>query len=127
MDGTRTVKDGRSGPAPFTGIPVDGPEFVVAMTKSDGLGGPVWTHRVKRNNHLAAALRPTAMLGRVVFADVLGGEHRGAIRSQVKGKDPSCRIGRRRMTLVDTGGISLPAPANIVAQAAGMSQQSASR
>ena len=72
------------------------------MAKSDGMGGPVWTHRIKRHHHLAAALRPTAMLGRVVFADVQRGETCGAIRSQVKGEDPFCSIGRRRMTLIDT-------------------------
>lgn len=81
---------------------MNGPQFVVMMAKSDGMGGPVWTHRIKRHHHLAAVLRPTAMLGRVVFADVQRGETCGAIRSQVKGEDPFCSIGRRRMTLIDT-------------------------
>jgi hypothetical protein len=42
------------------------------------------------------------MLGRVVFADVLGGEHCGTVRSQVERKDTLGRISRRRVTLVDT-------------------------
>ena len=98
----RTVKDGRPSPAPLTGIPVDRAEFVVAMAKSDGAGRPVRTHRIKGKHNLAAALRPAAMLGRVVFADVKRGEDRGAVRSQVEGEDPFRRIGRRRMTLVGT-------------------------
>jgi len=72
------------------------------MAKSNGMGRPVWTHRIKRHYHLASALRPTAMLSRVVFADVQRGETCGAIRNQVKGEDPFCSIGRRRMTLIDT-------------------------
>ena len=96
------MKDGRPGPAPFTGIPVNGLEFVIMMAKSDGMGGPVWAHRIERHHHLAAVLRPTAMLGCVVFADVQRGETCRAIRSQVKGEDPFCSIGRRCMTLIDT-------------------------
>lgn len=48
------------------------------------------------------------MLSGVVFADVQRGETCGAIRSQVKGEDPFCSIGRRCMTLIDTRGISGP-------------------
>jgi hypothetical protein len=96
------VKDGRPGPTPFTGVPMEGPELVALMTKGDGMGGAVWTHRIKSHHHLAAALRPPAMLGGVGFADVHRGKARGAIRSQIKSEDPFCSIGRRCMTLIET-------------------------
>src|ERR1700726_1749338 len=80
------------------------------MTKSDGPGRSVWSHRVKGENDLPATLCPAAMHGGVVFADVLGGEHRGTVRSQVEDKDPFRRIGRWCVALVDPGKIRLVAP-----------------
>jgi hypothetical protein len=105
-----TVKDGRSSSAPLVGIPVDWAEFVVAMTKGDGLGRSVRSDWIKDKNDLPATLRPAAMHRGVVFADVLGGEHRSSVRSQVEGKDPSRRIGRWCVALVDPGKIGLVAP-----------------
>ncbi len=81
---------------------MDGAEFVVVMTKGYGVGRPVGSHRVKGKQDLAAALRPAAMLRRVVLADVQGSENRRAIRSQIEGKDASRRIRRRRMALIGT-------------------------
>ena len=105
-----TVKDGRSGTSPLVGIPVNGAQFVVAMTKGDRPWSSVGSHGVEGKDDLPATLRPAAMHGGVVFADVLGGEHRGTVRSQVKGKDPFRRIGRRCVALVDPGKIRLVAP-----------------
>ena len=68
------------------------------------------THGVKRKNNLAAALRPTAVLGHIVFADVQGGEYSRAIRSQAERKDAPRRIFCRRVPLVDTRNIGFPAP-----------------
>jgi hypothetical protein len=98
-----TVEDGRSSSAPLVGIPMDWAQFVVAMTKGDGLGGSVRSDWIKDKNDLPATLRPAAMHRGVVFADVLGGEHRSSVRSQVEGKDPSRRIGRWCVALVDPG------------------------
>ena len=83
-------------------------ELVVVMAKGYGAGRPVWTHRIKGKNNLAAALRPTAMLRRVVLANVQRGQHCRAVRSQAQSKDTSRRVGRRRMSLIGTGEISLP-------------------
>ena len=96
-----TVQDRRTGPSPFIGIPVNRAKFVVAMPKSDGAERPVRSHRVKGKNDLPATLRPAAMHGDAFLADVLGGEHRRAIRRQVESEDPFCRIGRRCVALVD--------------------------
>jgi hypothetical protein len=50
------------------------------------------------------------VLGRIIFADVLGGEHRRAIRGQAERKNTSRRILRRRVPLVDTRNVNTPAP-----------------
>lgn len=105
-----TVQDRRTGPSPFIGIPVNRAKFVVTMTKGDGAERPVWPYRVKRKNDLATVMRPTAMLGRIFFADVLGGQRRCAIRSQAERKNTPGSILRGRVPLVDTGEINLPAP-----------------
>lgn len=102
-----TVKDGRSSPAPLVGVPVDWAQLVVAMTKRNGPGRSIRPHRVKGKNDLPATLCPAATEGGVVFADVLGGEHGAAIRSEVEGKDPFRRIRRRCVALVDAGKIRL--------------------
>jgi hypothetical protein len=95
------MKDGRSGPSPFTGIPVDGAEFVPVMAKRYGPGGLIVPHRVKGKHNLAAALRPMTLLARVVFADVQRGKNRAAVGSEIECKDTLRRIGRRRVTLVN--------------------------
>jgi hypothetical protein len=102
------VKDGRSSPAPFAGIPVDWAKLMITMAKGYRAGRPIRSHGVKGKNNLAAASRPTAMLGRIVFADIEGGENRSAIRRQVQSEHPPGRVGRGRMTLVNTWEISLP-------------------
>ncbi len=104
-----TVKDGRSRSSPLVGIPVDGAEFVVAMTKGDGPGRSVWSDGIKGQNDLPATLCPAATHRGVVFADVLGGEHGSSVRRQVEGKNPSRRIGRRCVALVDPGKIGFVA------------------
>jgi hypothetical protein len=88
---------------------VNGAECVVVMTKSDGVGWPVWAHRIEGEHDLGAGLCPAALLGRVFFADVLGGEHGCAIRKQAERKDPPGGIGSGCVTLVRTSEISLPA------------------
>jgi hypothetical protein len=80
---------------------MDRPEFVPAEAKSDGPGRLIVTHRVKRQHHLAAILRPMALLVRVVFADVEGCKNRTAVGSKIEGKNSLRRIRRRRVTLVD--------------------------
>ena len=96
------MKDGRASSAPLARIPVNRAELVVVMAKGYGAGRPVCAHRIERKNDLAAALRPTAMLRRVVFAYVQSGEHCCAVRGQAQSKDPSRRVGRRRMSLIST-------------------------
>jgi hypothetical protein len=71
------------------------------MAKRYGPGRLIVAHRVKGEHHLAAVLRPTALLIRVVFANVQGGKNRTTIGSEVQGKNTLRRIGRRRVTLVD--------------------------
>ena len=85
-------------------------EFVVAMTKGNGRGGPFGPIASKvRTIWLPLCVqRPCCVAS--VFADVQGGENRRAIGGQVEGEDPSRRIGRRRVTLISTGKISLLAP-----------------
>jgi hypothetical protein len=76
-------------------------EFVPVMAKSYRPGRLIVAHRVKGKHHLAAVLRPMALLARVVFAYVQGRKNRPAVRSKVEGKNPLRRIGRRRVPLVD--------------------------
>jgi hypothetical protein len=56
-------------PSPLTRIPVDGAEFVTAMMKGYGMGGPVRPHGIKGDYNLVAAPAPTPALGRVAFAN----------------------------------------------------------
>jgi hypothetical protein len=80
---------------------VNGAQFVPVMAKGYGPGRLIVTHRVKSKHNLAAVLRPTALLARVVFANVQGGKHRTPVGGEIEGKNTPRRIGRRRMTLVD--------------------------
>jgi hypothetical protein len=80
---------------------VDGAEFLPVMAKRYGPGRLIVPHGVKGKHHLAAVLRPTAMLAGVVFADIQGGKNRAAVGSEIEGKNTLRRIGCRRMTLVD--------------------------
>jgi hypothetical protein len=79
---------------------MDWAEFVIAVTKNDGVGRPVWAHGIKSKNDLSAVLLPAATLGRCVFPDVQGSKSRGAVRSQGKSEDPLRWIRRRRMPLI---------------------------
>jgi hypothetical protein len=49
---------------------MEGTEFVPVMAKSDRPGRPIVADGVKGKHHLAAVLRPMALLARIVFADV---------------------------------------------------------
>jgi len=80
---------------------MEGNEFVPVMAKSYRSGRLIVAHRVKGKHHLAAVLRPMALLARVVFADVEGGKNRPPVRSEIEGKNTLRRVGRRRVTLVD--------------------------
>jgi hypothetical protein len=72
------------------------------MTKGNGAGRPVCSHRVKRKNDLAATLGPPAMFGCLLLAQELGGKNRTAIRIQVESEYPTGGICGRRITLVDS-------------------------
>ena len=104
------MQNGRTSPAPLTGVPVNRAELVVAMAKGDWMRRLVGSHGVKRQHDLAAGLHPAAMLGHPVFADVKGVENGCAIRSKVEGEDPFRGIGRRRVALVSTTKISILSP-----------------
>ena len=81
---------------------MDWAEYMAAMAKGYGVGRSIGSHRVKGKQDLAPVLRPAAMLGRVVFADIQGSENRRAIRSQIEGENTSRRIRRRRVALIST-------------------------
>jgi hypothetical protein len=70
------------------------------MAKRNGPGRLIVTDRVKGKHHLAAVLRPMALLARIVLTDVEGGQNRAAVRSEIECKNTPCRIGRWRVTLV---------------------------
>jgi hypothetical protein len=106
----RAVQDWRTSPAPLAGVPVNRAEFVVAMAKGYWTRRLVGSHGVKRKYDLATALHPAAMLGHPVFADVKGVKDGCTVRSEVEGKDPFRRIGRRRIALVSTSKISILPP-----------------
>ena len=80
---------------------MEGTEFVPVMAKSNRPGRLIVAHRVKGKHHLAAVLRPMALLARAVFADVQGRKNRSPVRSKIEGENTLRRIGRRRVTLVD--------------------------
>jgi hypothetical protein len=80
---------------------MEGTEFVPVMAKSDRPGRPIVADGVKGKHHLAAVLRPMALLARIVFADVQGRKNRPPVRSKIKGKNTLRRVGRRRVPLVD--------------------------
>jgi hypothetical protein len=80
------------------------------MAKSDWTGRLVRPHGVKRQDDLAAALHPAAMLAHAVFANVKRIEDSCAIRSQVERKDPFRGIGRGCVTFVSPSEISLLPP-----------------
>jgi hypothetical protein len=71
------------------------------MAERYGPGRFIVTHWVKGQHNLGAVLRPMALLARVVFADVERGKNRAAVRSEIEGKNTPCRIGRRRVPLVN--------------------------
>jgi hypothetical protein len=80
------------------------------MAEGYGAGWLVGPHGVKRKHYLAAVLHPAAMLGHAVLANVKRVENGCAIRSQVEGEDPFCRIRRGRVALISTNKISLLLP-----------------
>jgi hypothetical protein len=86
---------------------MEGNEFVPVMAKSYRSGRLIVAHRVKGKHHLAAVLRPMALLARVVFADVQGRKNRPPVRSKIEGKNTLRRIGRRRVTLVNARNLLL--------------------
>jgi hypothetical protein len=80
---------------------VNRPEFLPVVAKRYGPGRLIVTHWVKGKHNLSAVLRPMALLIRVVFANVQGGKNRAAVRSEIEGENTLCRIGCRRVTLVN--------------------------